>query len=129
MNDVNQLLEQLKKLPFISPRFCDSCGFKHMEDDFRFIGNQDGNFMFQIVCKSCRSSYLLKINPSASGLAAQRMELNADLSPEEFKKFAGKPQIEKDEALEVYTDMREVNNIDDFLKLLSKRNSDIDAVL
>lgn len=100
-----------------------------MEDDFRFIGNQDGNFMFQIVCKSCRSSYLLKINPSASGLAAQRMELNADLSPEEFKKFAGKPQIEKDEALEVYTDMREVNNIDDFLKLLSKRNSDIDAVL
>ncbi|MBL8015292.1 MAG: hypothetical protein JNK26_03850 [Candidatus Doudnabacteria bacterium] len=120
MYELKQIIEQLKKLPFISPKYCDNCGAKHSEEDFRFLGNNEGNFLFQIQCKACNLNYMMRVNPSMSGLAAQKLEvMNLDLQPEEFKKFAGKPKVDKEEALKVYTDMRKVKTIEDFLKLVS----------
>ncbi|MCA9379076.1 hypothetical protein KC640_01485, partial [Candidatus Dojkabacteria bacterium] len=90
----------------------------HSERDYKFITFQDGAFIFQIDCQSCHLGYLLRVSPSPGGVAAQRLEsLNVDLSLDELKKFAGKSRVERDEALEVYTETSKVKTIDDFLGL------------
>lgn len=61
---------------------------------------------------------MLRVSPSPAGVAAQRLEsLNVDLSLDELKKFAGKSKVQRDEALQVYTEMSKVRTIDDFLGL------------
>ena len=116
--NLQQVLQQLKQLPIMSPKYCDNCGNHHDEQDFQVIGYQDGVILFQIGCRFCGVVYLLRVNPAASGIAVQRLEtLNSDISTSEFHKFAGKPQVRKDEALEIYMDMKEVKTIDEFLKL------------
>lgn len=120
MPDYKSLIEQLKKLPFITPKYCDNCGFRHAEDDAKFVTQHEGGFVFQISCKSCGSNYIMRVNPSGNGVAGQRMEINSDVKPTELKKFAGKPKVHREEALEVYADMKGVKNIKDFLALFIK---------
>lgn len=118
MPDINHIVEQLKKLPIVSPKYCDNCGTQHSVEDTRFMGQQDANFVFQVACRNCNLSYLLRVSSSSNGMAAQRLDLpNMDLNPDELRKFAGKPKVDKEEALQVYTDMKSVKTLDDFLKL------------
>lgn len=117
-NQLKQLLEQLKQLPIVSPKYCDNCGHRHQESDYNFVGFQDGMFMFQVGCRNCGVSYVLRVSPSGAGLAAQRLDLlNVDINPTELNKFAGKSKVEKEEALEVFLDMKDVTTLDDFLRL------------
>jgi hypothetical protein len=116
--NLQQVLQQLKQLPIMSPKYCDNCGNHHEEPDFQVIGYQEGVVLFQISCRYCGVVYLLRVNPAAAGIAIQRLEtLNSDISATEFHKFAGKPQVRKDEALDIYSDMKEVKTIDEFLEL------------
>lgn len=114
--ELKEIYEQLRKLPIISPKYCDSCGAQHSEQDYRFVTFHDGAFIFQINCQVCSVGYMLRVSPAASGMAAQRLDsLNVDLSLDELKKFAGKPRVKREEALEVYTEMRKVKTIDDYI--------------
>lgn len=120
MPELKSLIQQLKKLPILSPKYCDNCGAKHSHDDSAYVGHSEGNFLFQITCSHCGLGYVMRVNPSAGGLAAQKLDLaNLDLNPAEMRKFAGKPKVNKQEALSVYSAMREVRNIDDFLRLVA----------
>ncbi len=119
-HDLNQVLNQLKQLPVVSPKFCDNCGTAHNDNDFKIIGQNDGASILQISCSRCHVLYLLKINPNTPGIAVQRLELpNTDITPEEFDKFAGLPQVDKEEALEAFMDMKKVDTIEEFLNLFS----------
>jgi hypothetical protein len=115
------LFAQLKNNPMFSPKYCENCGLQHVEEDFAFLGHQDGSLLFQISCRSCGLTYILRLHPSISGLAAQKLEANVDItSPAELKKFAGKSKVEKDEALQVYIDIRKVQTIKQFLDLFDQ---------
>jgi hypothetical protein len=119
-NQLKTLLEQLKQLPIVSPKYCDNCGHQHQEIDYNFVGYQEGMFIFQVGCRNCGVSYMLRISPSGAGLAAQRLELlNVDIQPQELSKFAGKPKVNKEEAVEVFLDMENVTTLEDFLSLFS----------
>lgn len=116
---IQQFLQQIRNLPAFSPKYCDNCGHKHGQEDFKFVDQQDTNIVFQISCQSCGLIYVLRVNPSVPGIMAQRVEIpNADISTQELSKFAGKPKVNKDEVLDVYEDMREVNTLGEFLELL-----------
>jgi hypothetical protein len=67
------------------------------------------------------------MQPGVPGVAIQKVVNNTDVrGGQELAKFAGKPQIGKEEALEVYMEMENVNTLDDFLKLIDDRNSELD---
>lgn len=118
MNDHQDIIAQLKHSPIISPKYCDNCGNKHGQEDLQFVGQQEGNFAFHMNCAHCGIVHILKVNPAMHGISIQRLEMpNTDISPAEYQKFAGKPQIAKEEALEVYMDMQGVSSLDQFLKL------------
>lgn len=123
MNTSNtQLAEQLiQHLRNLAPRYCDHCGTKHSEQDFSFVGEKGGQLTFQIACSECGAMDLLQVVPGSPGmLNIKRMHtLNTDVKGAEFAKFAGKPQVRTEEALDFYLEMDKVEGLEDFLELLS----------
>jgi hypothetical protein len=113
----------MQQLRSFVPRHCENCGHIHNETDFSFVGQKDSNFVFQISCKRCGSLQLLRLQPGVPGVSLQKLMNNTDVRGSEFSKFAGKPEVAKEEALEVYIDMQQVETIDDFLQLLQKDQS------
>ncbi len=121
---IDQLLSHLKSNPVFAPKFCENCGTQHTPSDLTFIGQQDGVLVFQIACKSCSLSYVMKLHPTSMGIAAQKIEANVDISSaQEFRKFAGSKKVDKDEALQVYLDIQKVKTLDQFLALLAPSSS------
>jgi len=116
-NNPEALMQQLRS--FI-PKYCDNCGHKHSPSDFSYVGQRDGIFAFQISCKRCGALQLIRLQPGMPGISLQKIMNNTDVRGAEFSKFAGKPQVDKEEALDVYLDMQEVNTLDDFLNLLDQ---------
>lgn len=120
-NEINRILQQLKHHPLLSPKYCDSCGSEHKEADLSLVSSQGGNFVFQLACQSCGLMQILKLNPGGP-MAIQRFESNnSDIHGKEFQKFAGKPSLAKEEVLDVYQDMKQVENLEDFLQMVAKR--------
>lgn len=113
---LKQVIQQLRSL---APRFCDVCGTQHNDQDFSFVGNRDGMLTFQISCGQCGSTDVLQMSPGSTGVSMKRYSaMNTDVKGAEFSKFAGKPQIEKEEALDIYTDLKAVETLEQFLKLV-----------
>lgn len=119
---IQQILQQIKNMAISTHKYCDNCGHKHMDADFKFIDHQDPNMVFQISCSNCGVVYILKVNPSSPGAVMQQRyeSVLADISANEFNKFAGKTKVAKEEALQVYMDMQKVKNISEFMKLFEK---------
>lgn len=104
------------------PKHCENCGHRHSESDFSFVGQKDGVLAFQISCSRCGSLQLIRMQPGVPGISLQKMMNNTDVRGAEFSKFAGKPQIAKEEVLDVYMDMQNVQTIEDFLQLFPQAN-------
>lgn len=114
---LKQVIQQLRSL---APRYCDVCGTQHLDSDFSFVGNRDGMLTFQISCGHCGSTDVLQMNPGSNGLSMKRYSaMNTDVKGAEFAKFAGKPQIEKEEALDIYTNLKSVETLEEFMKLVN----------
>ncbi len=116
----NIIMQQLRS--FV-PKHCDNCGHRHNDQDFSFVGQKDGVYMFQISCNRCGSLQLIRMQPGNPGISLQKMMNNTDVRGSEFAKFAGKPQVNKEEALEVYMDMQGVETLDDFLQKLENSSA------
>ena len=118
--NIQQLLAQLKENPVFAPKYCENCGHQHTHADFSFVGHQNGFLFFRIACTSCNLTYLLRLQTGSAGLAAQKLEVNVDISSaQELEKFAGSSKVAKDEALEVYLDIKDMQTLDQFLHLLT----------
>ncbi len=127
IGNISQLIEHLRKLPMVSPKYCDNCGAMHADDDVRYMGQHQNSFAFQVTCKQCGVSYLMRVGASMSGVAAQKLELSSsDVGAEELKKFVGRSKVQKDEVLQVYSDLRRVRTLEDFLKLFNKHSNNPD---
>lgn len=119
----------MQQLRSFIPKHCDNCGERHAEADFSFVGQKEGAYVFQISCQRCGSVHLIRMQPGIPGIAMQKIMNNTDVRGPEFAKFAGKPQIDQDEALDVYMDMEGVSTIDDFLKLLEPASAENSATV
>lgn len=116
--ELDHILKQLKKHPLIAPKHCDNCGSAHVSEDFSLVSSDRRNVIFQSSCKQCSLVQVLRLSPGGP-MSIQRFESNnSDVTGKEFQKFAGKPAVVKEEALEVYQQMRQVNGLSDFLGLL-----------
>lgn len=117
----------MQQLRSFVPKHCENCGERHSEIDFSFVGQKESSYVFQISCTRCGSVQIIRMQPGVPGVAIQKVVNNTDVrGGQELAKFAGKPQIGKEEALEVYMEMENVNTLDDFLKLIDDRNSELD---
>jgi len=116
--DLNKLLQILRNNPLIAPKHCENCGFEHTSNDLRLESAQNGMLTMRLQCNHCGLVQMLKLN-SGGGLSIQRFETNnSDITGAEFSKFAGKPAVHIEEALDVYEAMLDVENIEDFLQLV-----------
>lgn len=116
--DAKSILEQIKKHPLLTPKHCDNCGHPHQDEDISLVNASQAGVVFQSSCSACGLVQIFKMSPGGP-LSIQRFETNnSDVSGPELQKFAGKPTVAKEEALDVYEDMQDVENIDDFLELL-----------
>jgi hypothetical protein len=119
-NDVQRLLQYLRQNPLLSPKFCDNCGNQHVSNDLQFMSFQNSQLVFQLSCQHCGLVQMLRLAPGGP-LSIQRLEANnSDVQGGELQKFAGKPSVDQEEALEVYEDMLDVQNVDDFLALIEQ---------
>lgn len=127
-NNMDQFIQQLKQMPVLFSKYCDNCGHKHDQADFSLVAHQDGLYLFQTTCKNCGQVYLIRLNPSTPAMAVQKMEnfKNSDIAPAEFRKFAGKSQVEKEEAIIAFNKLQNVDNVDDFLKLFEIQAEELD---
>jgi hypothetical protein len=94
----------LRNLLAVAPKHCDNCGSKYSETNFKIVKSSPSNTVFHLKCSICGNAYMLNvINPVNGMIGAQRTPINIDLEMgEEIQKFAGKPSVDKNEAIDVY---------------------------
>lgn len=98
----------IKNLLAVAPKHCDNCGNRYIEDDFRIIKNSKMLTVFHLKCSKCNNAYMLNVMSAVNGMVgAQRLPVNTDLDKgEELQKFAGKPAVNKDEAIDIFNSLR-----------------------
>ena len=94
----------LRNLLAVAPKHCDNCGSKYSETNFKIVKSSPSNTVFHLKCSICGNAYMFNvINPVNGMIGAQRTPINIDLEMgEEIQKFAGKPSVDKNEAIDVY---------------------------
>ena len=94
----------IKNLIAVAPKHCDNCGARYTENNFKVVKSTATNTIFHLTCSVCKNSYMLNVlNPVNGMIGAQRTPINIDLDlNNELEKFAGKPGVEKDEAIDIY---------------------------
>jgi len=93
----------LRNVMAVAPKHCDNCGARYSESDFRVMKSTSTNVIMHLRCRNCNNVYMLNImNPVNGMVGAQRIPLNIDLQDEEISKYAGKPAITEDEALDLF---------------------------
>lgn len=121
--DLGKFLQYLRSNPIIAPKHCEHCGREHNQNDLKLESAQAGNITLRLHCSHCGLTQVLKLN-QAGGLTIQRFENNnSDVSGQEFHKFAGKPSVRREEALDVYEGMLDVEHVEDFIELVSLSNT------
>lgn len=97
----------LRNLLAVAPKHCDNCGSKYNETNFKIVKSSPSNTVFHLKCSICGNAYMLNvINPVNGMIGAQRTPINIDLElGEEIQKFAGKPSVDKNEAIDVYNSL------------------------
>jgi RNase P subunit RPR2 len=99
--DKIRLIESIRS---VSPKHCDSCGYKYKEDDFKLVKSQNQQATVHLRCQNCGNSYLLNIfSPSMGMIGSSRSQLNLDVThPQELVKFVKAGSITMNEALDAY---------------------------
>ncbi len=112
----------LKNLLAVAPKHCDNCGSKYTETNFKIVKSSPSNTVFHLKCSICGNAYMLNvINPVNGMIGAQRTPINIDLEMgEEIQKFAGKPSVDKNEAIDVYNTLPGNLTENDLNKILSE---------
>lgn len=119
--DLDKLINYLKMHPMLTPKHCSNCGHSHSNEDLSMVTMKQGEIVFQLSCTSCGLVQVIRLSPNGP-MTVQRFESNnSDIEGPEFAKFAGKPSVNKDEALEVYSKLKDVQSIDDFLQLVEAK--------
>lgn len=110
----------IRNLLAVAPKHCDNCGSKYSENNFRVVKTSPSNTVFHLKCVICGNAYMLNvINPVNGMIGAQRTPINIDLElGDEIQKFAGKPSVDKDEAIDVYNTLEPSITEDSLKKLL-----------
>ncbi len=122
--NLDKLINYLKMHPMLSPKFCSNCGHAHGNHDLSVVNMKQGEIIFQLSCSSCGLVQVIRLSPNGP-MTIQRFESNnSDIVGPEFAKFAGKPSVHKDEALEVYSSLQGVRSLNDFLQLVEKASTD-----
>ena len=121
--DLNRLLQYLRNNPLIYQKHCDNCGHEHKQNDLSLESVNNGQIMARLHCETCGLVQVIRLSPGGS-MTIQRFEINnSDITGAEFKKFAGKPSVDHEEALDVYADMLQVDDVNDFLQLVEASSS------
>lgn len=112
----------LKNLLAVAPKHCDNCGSRYNETNFKIVKSSPSNTVFHLKCTICGNAYMLNvINPVNGMIGAQRTPINIDLEMgEEIQKFAGKPSVDKNEAIDVYNTLPGNLTENDLNKILSE---------
>ncbi|HRN86208.1 MAG TPA: hypothetical protein PK863_02670 [Candidatus Dojkabacteria bacterium] len=112
----------LRNLLAVAPKHCDNCGSKYTETNFKIVKSSPSNTVFHLKCSICGNAYMLNvINPVNGMIGAQRTPINIDLEMgEEIQKFAGKPSVDKNEAIDVYNTLPGNLTENDLNKILSE---------
>lgn len=110
----------IRNLLAVAPKHCDNCGSKYSENNFKVVKTSPSNTVFHLKCVICGNAYMLNIiNPVNGMIGAQRTPINIDLElGDEIQKFAGKPSVDKDEAIDVYNTLEPSITEDNLKKLL-----------
>lgn len=107
-----QLMHQILGL---MPHFCDRCGSRHDRTDMEVMNVDSDKIVCKLECNNCKNVYLFHVNTPQDGvLSTKRAAIKSDVSGEEMRKFSEVDQLQKDEVLEVFSDMKEVSSISDF---------------
>lgn len=109
--DKDNLLDKenfIKHFLEIAPKYCDNCGSKYLDIDYKMIKSTPNGFFIHLRCPNCFNTYALNIvNPSNGILGAQKSVLNLDLSSDsEIDKFAGKSMVSKNDAIDIFGSLR-----------------------
>ncbi|MCA9380373.1 hypothetical protein KC675_04305 [Candidatus Dojkabacteria bacterium] len=112
----------LRNLLAVAPKHCDNCGSKYTETNFKIVKSSPSNTVFHLKCSICGNAYMLNvINPVNGMIGAQRTPINIDLEMgEEIQKFAGKPSVDKNEAIDVFNTLPGNLTENDLNKILSE---------
>lgn len=121
--NLDKLINYLKMHPMLSPKYCSNCGHNHGSNDLSVVSMKQGEIIFQLSCQSCGLVQVIRLSPNGP-MTIQRFESNnSDIVGPEFAKFAGKPSVNKDEALDVYSSLKEVKSLEDFLQLVEQADT------
>lgn len=112
----------LRNLLAVAPKHCDNCGSKYTETNFKIVKSSPSNTVFHLKCSICGNAYMLNvINPVNGMIGAQRTPINIDLEMgEEIQKFAGKPSVDKNEAIDIFNTLPGNLTENDLNKILSE---------
>lgn len=110
----------IRNLLAVAPKHCDNCGSKYDENNFRVVKTSPSNTVFHLKCVICGNAYMLNVISPVNGMiGAQRTPINIDLElGDEIQKFAGKPSVNKDEAIDIYNTLEPSTTEDTLKKLL-----------
>lgn len=109
--------EALNDARTVAPKYCEKCGYKYKDDDFRLVKKDPKQTVFHLRCEQCTNTYILNIiSPGPNIMASQRSNLNIDLqNVKEMTKYAGKKPVSRNEALDVLNTLK-TENLERLLK-------------
>ena len=107
----------LSKARAIAPKYCEQCGTAYKDEDFHLVQEQPGSLTFHLKCHKCKNTYILNVMaPAPHLLASQKSKILLDITDkDELDKFAGKPAVSIDEALDVFNELQQ-HSIKDILE-------------
>lgn len=112
-----QLMQQILGL---MPHFCDRCGSRHDRADLELMTADPEKVVCKLECNNCKNVYLFHVNTLTDGvLNTKRASIKSDVNGDEMRRFSQAEQIENDEVLEVFSDIKEVSSISDFESLFN----------
>lgn len=120
--EASKLIDFLKRNSAVVPKYCDSCGHEYAENSLQIIGNKGGNVSCRLHCYNCTATHILNVAMPMNGVGiASRAPVNVDLmSGDEFNKFAGKPAVDNNDAIETYRTLNKMRGLEDFMKATRK---------
>ncbi|HLD03430.1 MAG TPA: hypothetical protein VJC17_01520 [Candidatus Dojkabacteria bacterium] len=119
-NNLSNQQKLIRNFLAVAPKHCDNCGGKYQESDFQVIKTSPVNLVLHLKCHICNNSYMLNVlNPMNGMIGAQRTPINIDLQTEkEIKKFAGQEAVNKNEAIDMFSQLDEQLTQNELEKLL-----------
>ncbi len=119
---IQNLLQQMQN---VIPNYCDKCGHKHDKADLELISQEGTKANFRLSCSNCGNSYMVMVQSPMDGVfTARKYNARKDLTASEISKFSRLESINKEEILDAFIAIKDVNTLEELESLF---NSDIDS--